>query len=76
MSKFKTAGFLSAQIKLIKGQMKIQPILAARRAVNLMRQPSEGTRCYTLFSAFIANKGATQALTKELQRINYPKMWH
>ena len=27
---------------LIKGQMKIQPILAARRAVNLISEPSEG----------------------------------
>lgn len=58
---------------LIKGQLKIQPILAARRAVNLMSSLPKGQEPNALFSAFIANKGATQALTKELQNSKLPE---
>jgi hypothetical protein len=57
---------------LIKGQMKIQPILAARRAVTLLRNLPEGKEPNDLIAAFIANKGATQALTKELQNGKLP----
>jgi putative heme-binding domain-containing protein len=58
---------------LIKGQLKIQPILAARRAVNLMSSLPKGQEPNALFSAFIANKGATKALTKELQNSKLPE---
>ena len=58
---------------LIKGQLKIQPQLAARRAVHLMRSIPKGQEPNALFSAFIANKGALQALTKELQNSKLPE---
>ena len=58
---------------MIKGQLRIQPQLAARRAVNLMGSIPKGQEPNALFSAFIANKGATQALTKELQNSNLPE---
>ena len=61
------------KVTLIKGQMRIQPQLAARRAVNLIGSIPKGQEPNDLFSAFIANKGATQALTKELQNSNLPE---
>ncbi|GIS29241.1 MAG: hypothetical protein CM15mP130_2710 [Verrucomicrobiota bacterium] len=61
------------KVTLIKGQLRIQPQLAARRAVNLMGSIPKGQEPNALFSAFIANKGATQALTKELQNSNLPE---
>ena len=61
------------KVTLIKGQLRIQPQLAARRTVNLMSNIPKGQEPNALFSAFIANKGATQALTKELQNTNLPE---
>ena len=61
------------KVTLIKGQLRIQPQLAARRAVNLMASIPKGQEPNALFSAFIANKGATQALAKELQNSNLPE---
>jgi putative heme-binding domain-containing protein len=58
---------------LIKGQMKIQPMLAARRAATLLRNLPEGQEPNDLIAAFISNKGATQALTKELQNGKLPE---
>ncbi|MEC7401228.1 MAG: hypothetical protein VX821_04470, partial [Verrucomicrobiota bacterium] len=63
----------SLKSALIKGQLKIQPQLAARRAVHLMRSIPKGQEPNALFSAFIANKGALQALTKELQNSKLPE---
>jgi len=59
--------------RLIKGQMKIQPILAARRATTLLRNLPRGQEPNDLIAAFISNKGATQALTKELENTKLPE---
>ena len=84
MSGEKTRKFFDEQIQnpkvsyplksiLIKGQMKIQPILAARRAATLLRNLPEGKEPNDLIAAFISNKGATQALTKELENSELPE---
>ena len=59
--------------RLIKGQMKIQPILAARRATTLLRNLPRGQEPNDLIAAFISNKGATQALTQELENTKLPE---
>ena len=61
------------KFRLIKGQMKIQPILAARRATTLLRNLPKGQGPNDLIAAFISNKRATQALTKELENNKLPE---
>ena len=81
----KTRKFLDQQIQnpqvsysqkstLIKGQIKIQPMLAARRATALLGNLPEGQEPNDLISAFISNKGATQALIKELKNSKLPEV--
>ena len=55
------------KITLIKGQLKLQPYLAAKRAINLLQDLPNAQVSGRVFAAFLANRGATQALTKELQ---------
>ena len=55
------------KITLIKGQLKLQPNLAAKRAINLLQNIPNTQDSGSVFSAFIGNHGATQAFTNELQ---------
>ena len=55
------------KITLIKGQLKLQPNLAAKRAINLLQDMPNTQDSGIVFAAFIGNRGATQALTNELQ---------
>jgi len=55
------------KITLIKGQLKLQPNLAAKRAINLLQNIPNTQDSGSVFSAFIGNRGATQAFTNELQ---------
>jgi len=55
------------KITLIKGQLKLQPNLAAKRAINLLQNIPNTQDSGSVFAAFIGNRGATQAFTNELQ---------
>ena len=55
------------KITLIKGQLKLQPNLAAKRAINLLQNIPNTQDSGSVFAAFIGNRGATQALTNELK---------
>ena len=55
------------KITLIKGQLKLQPNLAAKRAINLLQNIPNTQDSGSMFAAFIGNRGATQAFTNELQ---------
>lgn len=61
------------KINLIKGQLKFQPNLAAQRAIDLLQNVPNAIDSGLLFAAFIGNRGATQALTKELQNNKLPQ---
>ena len=57
------------KITLIQGQLKLQPNLAAKRAIKLLQNLPNAQVSSRVFAAFIGNRGATQALTKELENI-------
>ena len=54
---------------MIQGQLKLQPNLAAKRAIKLLQNLPNAQVSSRVFAAFIGNRGATQALTKELENI-------
>ena len=61
------------KITLIKGQLKFQPNLAAKRAINLLKDIPSDKDPGIVFAGFIGNRGATQALTNELKNNKLPQ---
>ena len=58
---------------VVTGQSKVQPILAARRAVKLLQGAPEGKDKFGIYAAFLGNRGATRALATEISQANLPE---
>jgi putative heme-binding domain-containing protein len=58
---------------VVTGQLKAQPILAAKRAVKLLQGAPGGKDKFGIYAAFLGNRGATRALATEISQINLPE---
>jgi putative heme-binding domain-containing protein len=58
---------------VVTGQLKVQPILAAKRAVKLLQGAPGGKDRFGIYAAFLGNRGATRALATEISQINLPE---
>ena len=55
---------------VVTAQLKVQPILAARRAVKLLQGAPNGKDKFGIYKAFLGNQGATLALAAEISQVN------
>jgi putative heme-binding domain-containing protein len=55
---------------VVTAQLKVQPILAARRAVKLLQGAPDGKDKFGIYTAFLSNQGATRALATEISQVN------
>ena len=55
---------------VVTAQLKVQPILAARRAVKLLQGAPDGKDKFGIYSAFLGNQRATRALATEISQVN------
>jgi putative heme-binding domain-containing protein len=58
---------------VVTGQLKVQPILAAKRAVKLLQGAPGGKDRFGIYAAFLGNRGATRALATEISQIKLPE---
>ena len=58
---------------VVTGQSKVQPILAARRAVKLLQGAPGGKDRFGIYAAFLGNRGATRALATEISQVELPE---
>ena len=55
---------------VVTAQLKVQPILAARRAVKLLQGAPDGKDKFGIYTAFLGNRGATRALATEISQVD------
>jgi putative heme-binding domain-containing protein len=58
---------------VVTGQLRTQPILAARQAVKLLQGAPGGKDRFGIYAAFLGNRGATRALATEISQASLPE---